>query len=70
MAGVNSHMAMLCSILLSFPEVILTGVPNISGKDNFKDVLITLPNRFPGIFSLSEPSSIAQFSIKGKFQDR
>ena len=51
-------MALLCSILLSFPEVILI-VPDISAKDKSKDVLITLLNKFPGI--LSEPSSIAQF---------
>ena len=55
----NSDMGLLCITLLSFPEAI-SSVPNISAKDKFKDVLITLLNKFPGI--LSEPSSIAQFS--------
>ena len=43
-----------------FPEAI-SSVPNIRfAKDKFKDVLITLLNKFPGI--LSEASCIAQFS--------
>ena len=66
-AGVNSDMALLCSILLSFPEVILI-VPDISAKDKFKDVLITPLNKFPGF--LSEPSLLHNSQIKEKFQDR
>ena len=50
---------LLRCVLLSFPEAISI-MPNISAKDKFKDVLITLLNKFPRI--LSEPSSIAQFS--------
>lgn len=46
----NSDMGLLCITLLSFPEAI-SSVPNISAKDKFKDVLITLLNKFPGILS-------------------
>jgi len=52
-------MGLLCITSTSFPEAI-SSVPNISAKDKFKDVLITLLNKFPGI--LYEPSSTAQFS--------
>ena len=34
MAGINSDMGILCSILLRFPEVILI-VPDISAKEKF-----------------------------------
>ena len=34
MAGINSDMGILCSILQCFPEVILI-VPDISAKDTF-----------------------------------
>lgn len=55
-AGVNSDMALLCSILLSFPEVILI-VPDISAKDKSKDFLITILNQVLH----------KQFSNKGNF---
>ena len=38
MAEINLDMGLLCSILLSYPQVILI-VPNVSAKDKFKSHL-------------------------------